>query len=562
MGQSARLLATIGLTAMASLACTGPAATGTAEPGGPKVQRVILAVQPPTTEANDPRFGRAPTNWVYWPFYENMVGIDPATGKLSPQLATEWSLEPNGQAYRFKIRKGVQFHHGKGEFVAKDVEGVFKSFLELPELERGYTLWEPIVKEIQVVNDYELVVQMKKPAGVFMQSFSEQRGTFNIFSPKHFQEIKQPTNEAPNGQPTMQTGPAAGTGAYQFKEREQGSYIRYQAVPYRHWRANPDFPEFEFRFVKEASTRMAGLLTGELHMADLPEDLKAQALQRGFKAVAGRVQANRAFLQINCCFFADINDHSKGWTTPESPLADPRVRKALNKAVDRDKLSKAFFGGNTQPLISTHFRPGLEGWNPQWEKDFAQEYGYDPEAAKRLLTQAGYGPSGRTLQTNMLFPTDAGRAYAGGDDIADAIAVMWRAIGIDVQHTTIDPVQRTAMTRSLRLTNHLLLTGTSSEPWTGTTTYGSSAISGARGSGVELAKADAALNQLSETLDEKRSEQLWRIVGDALFYEHKDIPLFYIPVEAVVNQNIVADWLFPGSITGGWTHVYNIKAVR
>jgi len=561
MMRIAAWLSVLAFTSLGSLACGGQAAQSPAEPGGPKVQRLIFAVQPPTTEANDPRFGRAPTNWVYWPFYENMVGIDPETGKLAPQLATDWSLEPNGSAYRFKVRKGVQFHHGKGEFVAKDVDGVFKTFLDLPELERGYTLWEPIIKEIQVVNDHELVVQMKKSAGVFMQSFSEQRGTFNIFSPKHFHEIKQPTNDAPNGQPTMQTGPTAGTGAYQFKEREQGSFIRYEAVPYQHWRGNPDFKEFEFRFVKEASTRMAGLLTGELHMADLPDDLKAEAGQRGFKTLASKVQANRAFLQFVCCFFSDIRDYSKGWTAPESPLADMRVRRALSKAIDRDKLSKAFFSGNTQPMYSTHFHPRLEGWNPQWERDFQQYYGYDLDAAKRLLTEAGYGPN-RPLQTNMLFPSEAGRAYSGGDDIADAISVMWRAAGVDVQHTTIDPVQRTAMTRNLRLTNHASLTGTSSEPWTGTTTYGSSAVSGARGAGVELAKADTALNALSETLDPKRQDELWRVVGDALFYENKDIPLFYIPVEAVVNQNIVASWSFPGSITGGWTHVYNIKAAR
>jgi len=41
-----------------------------------------------------------------------------------------------------------------------------------------------------------------------------------------------------------------------------------------------------------------------------------------------------------------------------------------------------------------------------------------------------------------------------------------------------------------------------------------------------------------------------------------DVPLFWLPAEATVNPNIIADWTFPGSISGTWTHTHLIKAAR
>ena len=44
-----------------------------------------------------------------------------------------------------------------------------------------------------------------------------------------------------------------GLGLWLTVERATGQFVRYQRVPYQHWRITPDFPEFEFRWVKEAS---------------------------------------------------------------------------------------------------------------------------------------------------------------------------------------------------------------------------------------------------------------------------------------------------------------------
>ena len=63
-------------------------------------------------------------------------------------------------------------------------------------------------------------------------------------------------------------------------------------------------------------------------------------------------------------------------------------------------------------------------------------------------------------------------------------------------------------------------------------------------------------------LDEAEQERLWRQAGEVTFVQHREIPLFWIPVEATVNSQIVADWEYPGGITGAWTHVVNIKPAK
>ena len=60
----------------------------------------------------------------------------------------------------------------------------------------------------------------------------------------------------------------------------------------------------------------------------------------------------------------------------------------------------------------------------------------------------------------------------------------------------------------------------------------------------------------------RASYALWRELGEFLFTHHGQINLFWLPAQAVVNSSIVSDYVFPGAITGTWTHVEGIKAAR
>ena len=62
----------------------------------------------------------------------------------------------------------------------------------------------------------------------------------------------------------------------------------------------------------------------------------------------------------------------------------------MNKAINREELLKVLYKGRATYTYVNGFYPDLPGWDPTWEKRFQEMYGYDPEAAKRLLAEAGY----------------------------------------------------------------------------------------------------------------------------------------------------------------------------
>lgn len=548
-GKSALLIAVLGL----GVACTAPSAAPAPvsdAPAAPKVQRLVMAA--PFTvavESNDTGAMVGGDLWVLRPMYESLIGIEATTGKGYPMLATEWALEPDGKSFRFKLRKGVQFHQGYGEFTAKDLVAMAPSRMRA-EFQHGIAnYWRATLDKVEVVNDYEVVYRLKQPDGNFISTYiSDQVGGMQVWSKARLDKIDYPT---------MQSGPLVGTGPYQFVTRAQGQAIRFERVPYQHWRITPDFPEFELRWIKEPSTRIAALLTGEVHVTTLPEDLLAEAQKQKQKIIRGKVPAARTFLIFYCCFLNNVLDPSQGYMYPESPLADPRVRRALSKAINRDPLNKAFFGGKADLLYLNAFDSTRLGWNPEWERRFPEEYGYDQAKARALLAEAGYSAS-NPLKTTLFLEEASGVAASG--DLIEAIAAQWRAVGVDVTLMQADNAQVNAGSRTFKWNNHIELRGTSGDLWSGAINFGSRQSQ--RGAGVEIPEYEPFIDDIARTPDEKKQDELWRKAGEVRYNAYQSIPLLRLPVEAAANPNIIGEWVFPGSLSGNWTHVENIKAAR
>ncbi|MSQ09663.1 MAG: ABC transporter substrate-binding protein [Dehalococcoidia bacterium] len=532
--------------------------TGGGGPAKPKVERLVFVTEPPAREINETRNLSTPNAWQYTPMYESLLGVDENTGKRTPALATEWKVGTDGSSYEFTLRRGVKFHtetagvKGEwGEFTAKDLIQPFTEISKRDSISGVTAMWWGAVKEVRAVADDKAIIQLSRPDANFLDYVSDQLGGYEIWSTKAFEQL---------GPPTDLTKPALpGTGPYMYNGRAQGQYIRYKKVPYQHWKATPDFSEFEFRFVKEASTRMASLLAGEAHMAPVPEDLLKQAEKQGFKLMTGNVPAYRVFAAHQCCAMKDANDPNSGWRDPAAALTNVKVRKALNKAVNKDELNKAFFGGKGQPLFNNPLNPSREAWDKSWETRYKDEYGFDQAAARRLLQEAGYGP-GNAANVSITVGVPA-TGLPASDDIAESLAQYWRGVGVNVTLEQIDSASYTNKTRAYELTNHARVNGTSSNAWVGITQFGSTAGTPS-GSGPQQPEADVLLKQLQTTLDEKRIGEIWQKVGEELYTGHHFVSLFWLPTEVAVDPKVVGSWNYSGSISGSWTHIWNIKAAK
>ncbi len=556
--------------------------TPTPEPAGPAVERVVAAVAPPVDFSNLRRIPGQSSNWYIRPHYEYLVGFEKTTGAYIPQLATEWSLEPDGHSWRFQLREGVQFHGGNGEFTADDVRFSWLMNILPDDVGSEARTMRVIVTDVEIVGPYEVVFRTTEPNADVFEVISEIQGGMEIasradaFSRTFGMLAGKPTAEWASyeddprlaelvgaSDPAATEPPLAGTAPYEIVEMDEQTGVVYRRVE-DHWRATPDFPEFEFQFIPEASTRLAKLLAGEVHLSKLPEELSARAEEDGFVRFTAKVPAARYFLAWQGVYVpagpSKANDRIGEWSGalaqkeypayPDTPLANLNVRKALNKAIDRETINAAFFDGKGLTMHKNHYLPNNPqrvGWNPEWVTRFPDEYGYDPDAARELLAQ-GLQELGIEQLTTTLQLTDL-PAVPAGVDVMQAIANYWRDIGVEVIEQRVDPNEYRTKQRAMQWDNHVVPIATSGAQLVTVQVYGSSIIP-VLYIGLQDPDAEALMRVALDTNTPQDRDDILREVGDLYYDLHQDIPLFYLPNEVVADPDVIADFVFSGMVSG------------
>ena len=521
-----------------------------------KITRVVIGLEPESQEHNTPGRLGPPTNTQNNPMYEYLIGMDPVTGAWVPELATEWSIEPDNASIRFKLRKGVPFHKGWGEMTAKDVRHTWQDITH-PEASHGNSgNLRRDVSDVAIVNDYELIFQSPSANAGLLWILTRQEQSILVQSKDHYDEV---------GVPDLTTPAIVGTGVYQEVERSQGAYVLYERPPYTHWKMTPDFQELEIKWVPEASTRLAGLLTDEIHVAELPADLKVQAEASGMELAAGNAAGLRSFMGLRYAARCPCTIETRttipaldaAYKYPDAPLHDIRVRRALNQAVDRAAINEAFFGNKGDPMVRNHHHPTRPGWDPSWVTRFEEFYGYNPDKARALLAEAGYGPD-NPYEINVQLTEALG--WPGGPDVAEAIAGFWRDVGVKTNLVTQDTATYRAQGRNFEFSNRAIISGTSSHILMGTRVYDIAA--NPRTGAPEIPERDEIYYEIARTLDSAKQGELFRQLGEISFLGYYDIPLFWLPPEAAYNPEFVSDYVYPGSVTGTWTHMEFIRAAK
>ncbi len=534
-------------------------ATGSIAQSAPveaKVTRVIFGLIPPTLEHYAPAKNGPPTSQPLTPMYEYLVGMDPVTGQVIPQLATEWSVDSDGSSWRFKLREGVQFQKGWGEFTAADVKHTRQQIAATDATHGNSPFFRNFVDSVEIVNDHEVVFRAPNPTADMFFLISQQGQSLLIQSKAHRDSV---------GLPTLATEPTVGTGPYQFTKGVSGSFIRYERVPFDHWRISPDFKELELRWMPEASTRVAGMLAGEIHLSTIPQDNLKQMTDGGLKVVSGNVPGLRTFMALRCCIRlpADTSTRSTlptydaAFKYPDAPMQDLRVREAINRSIDRNLLNESFFGGKGEIMVNNNFHPTREGWDPSWAARFDNFYGYDPAKARDLLAEAGYGPNNPVeikLQSINL------AHYSGSLDVVEAVAGFMREVGIKPKLIVTDSATFRAEGRNFEHSNRLVITGTSSNLLLGIRVYATHSTP--RTGNPEHPVMDDLFIKIRGSLDAVQQDIWLKQLGEISFTTYTVVPLFWLPPEAVINPEVVSDYIFPGAITSTWTHLEFIKAAQ
>ena len=533
----------------ASVATAVPASTP--EESGitvPQMGRLRIAFTVPPQETNLPWIGPRSLLTQLSPMVETLLDIDPDTGEFMPMLATRWEMAPDGKSWTMDLREGVTFHSEFGEFDAQDVAHM--RFLMGPQegnLNSFRNTWATTVNNVEIVDDHRVVFQLDKP-DPGLDFFLSLSGDLVMLSKNQWDQ---------EGQDGLEQR-LIGTGPYEYLEREVGQSISFSRVPYEHWRVpNADFQELELVWAPESATRLAMLLTQEAHMAELPRDVLAQAVSDGMGISQSGLGAILTWLVMGGQYYT-TGDEAYDATVPYAqPGENGRlVRKAMNKAISRDQINEFIFRHGGTPMLVHGYHPTLPGWNPEWEDRWEEEYGYDPEAARDLLEQAGY-PNGFTLK---MYGSHTLPGVPELPDIAEAVSIFWTEIGIDVEIVSLEfsavrPQYRTKqfqgftapfrtvrrpLQEQIRLFNlpdgvvHHYETDSVVETW----------------------------NELSLTLDPAERDRLIREIGNEKFDNYETIPLLWIFFQVAINPDVIAEYKFPGTAASNFSHLETIKAIR
>lgn len=455
-------------------------------------------------------------------------------------LADKWESSPDGKSWTFFLQRGVPFHYGFGEFTARDVVHTH-SLITREDSLAGYVGFWRGAEKLEVVNDYQIVFHMKNQA-VDMPYLA---------SRLPMQSKAQWDREGVEG---IDRRPA-GTGAYQYVERKLGQSISFERVE-NHWRGQrPDFKELEIRWVQDVATRLAMLLAEEAHIADLPRGLQDQVLKQGMKIVASQLPPANPLLILGGQY------HIKGDSKfkPEVPWNDKRVRQAMNLAVNRQELLDVIFKGRGTLQLVQAYHPvvhRLEGWNPEWGKRFDELYGYNPAKARALLNQAGYAP-GTIKVKGLVAPLVSVPEFS---EVMEAMQIYFREVGIQME------LEDTEFPRVLELRRTKELHCCIAPGWGGLGPIEERLRIWNTSKGSTHSFEDDFIEEkylaLAMAVDPKERDRLAREIGDHLFENFSTIPLFWIFFEVAVNPKVVAEWTFPGTAQGQWSHWALLKAAK
>jgi glutathione transport system substrate-binding protein len=288
--------------------------------------------------------------------YQGLYGFDKDM-KLKPLLATGYEVSADGLTYTFKLRQGVKFHDGT-DFKADSVKATFDRVTNPDNKFRRYSLFSNIAST-EVVSDYVVRIKLKVPFSAFVNVMAHPSS--GIISAAAIQKLGKGLGQQP-----------VGTGPFKFAEWRQPDFIRFVKNPDYWQKGLPKVDSITFKAVPDNNTRTAVIQTGEAHM------VSALAYEQ--------VDVLKSNPKIDVVVLPSIYARYVAMNETKKPFDNPKVREALNYAINKQALAKVAYNGYADPLPSV-VPPGVE---------YSVKTGpwpYDIAKAKQLLKEAGY-PNG------------------------------------------------------------------------------------------------------------------------------------------------------------------------
>jgi peptide/nickel transport system substrate-binding protein len=353
------------------------------------------------------------SNGIHAYVYESLVYYDKKFN-IEANLATKWESKSPTQM-RFHLRKGVKFHDGS-PFTADDV--VF-SIARIQDKASNFGIFAQGIDKAVKVDENTVDILLTGPNPTLLRQLTEVRIMSKAWAEKN-NSVKPKDTRLKDE--TFAHRNANGTGPMMLKEWQPD--VRTVMVKNPNWwgKMEGDISEVIYQPIKNDATRTAAMITGEMDLLLDPsvQDIGRLRQNANLKVVEG-AENRTVFIGMDQASEQLPNSDVKG----KNPLKDVRVRKALYQSIDIEAIKRSIMRGQSEPtgaIIASQ----VFGWNKEAHKRFP----YDVEAAKKLLSEAGY-PSG--FELGMDCPNNR---YINDEEICQAVVVMWSKIGVKAKLKT------------------------------------------------------------------------------------------------------------------------------
>ena len=446
-------------------------------------------------------------------------------GEFIPGLAEKWEVNASADRYTFYLRKDVKFHDGT-PFTADAVKFTFDRIVD-PELksQMAFSALGPY-ESTTVVNPSTAVVKFKKPFAPFLSSVAQ--SVLAPVSPDAARKYGKDFGTQP-----------VGTGPFKFASYATDSVLRMVRNPDYRWgptlfkhQGPPHLDAVSWRIIPEASTRLAALRAGEVHVIqDVPtQEYRNVQREASIQLLQGDLAGSGWSMMINV-------------TRP--PGDDVRVRQALEWGVDKAAMVRAVWLGVHKPACSP-ITSSMFGYDPAT----CGVYRYDPKKAGELLDEAGWkmGPGGARKKDGQ----DLALALYYRSDNPDFTAMatflqsMYQQIGIKID---LNGLAQAGYFNAVRAGQHNL------QFWWDTRTdpdvvrillYSANANGGTNRNRYKNAEMDTLIDEAAGTTDPAKRKRLYsqiqmKTLQEAIMVFFAD-PLNVFAIQKAKVMGAVLDW--------------------
>lgn len=513
--------------------------------------------------------------------FEPLLRLHETTFEVEPGVAAAMpTVSDDGLTYTFTLRNDAKWSNGDpvtaGDFVygwkramfpdfAADYSGLFfcikgaedffvwRSQEQLPRVVAGEltagAAWDQAQQRfdqtvgIEAPDDRTLRVTLAQPTAYFSDLAS-----FPTFSPIHEKSADAAVSlNADTGMASLDNDyfrdprKLVSNGAYFLNRWDPGQRMILDQNPHYWDRASMGNTRLVMSVIEDTSAVMIKYNNGELDwfpQIDTNSPFGAELLQTGREDLHVTQSAGTYFYRFNCRPTIDGRPN---------PLADARVRRAFSLAVDRQEIVDAVTRVG-QPVALTFVPPGVI---PGYVSPVEAGVSFDPDAARKLLAEAGY-PGGRGLSgLSILFNTNGGH-----ENSAQAIARMWQThLGVAVG---LESMERVPFSHRTRTGGFTICRSSWYGDYRDSTTFLDMfrKLDGNNDSKYDNPAYDALLKQAAETQDSEQRMELLRQAEAMLLADQPLMPLYHYVTLEMFDENKVE-----GLVPNAWGN-YRLERVR